>query len=87
MELLFQAMVDRSRAQLNMRRLKTIFGRKGRPHRYRTGKAARLEVVVETPAYDLKIFKLHFGKLTLKAYTYSPGCHALAGLLASRFHG
>jgi hypothetical protein len=28
-----------------------------------------LEVVVETPAYDLTIFKLHFGKLTLKAYT------------------
>jgi hypothetical protein len=25
--------------------------------------------VVETPAYDLTIFKLHFGKLTLKAYT------------------
>lgn len=69
MELLFQAMVDRSRARLNMKCLKTIFGRKGRPHRDRTGKAARLEVVVETPAYDLTIFKLHFGKLTLKAYT------------------
>ena len=25
--------------------------------------------MVETPAYDLTIFKLHFGKLTLKAYT------------------
>src|SRR3954471_4606010 len=69
MDLLFQAMVDRSRARLNMKSLKTIFGRKGRPHRDRTGKAARLEVVVETPAYDLTIFKLHFGKLTLKAYT------------------
>jgi hypothetical protein len=23
--------------------------------------------VIETPAYDLTIFKLHFGKLTLKA--------------------
>jgi hypothetical protein len=31
--LLFQAMVDRSRARLNMKCLKTIFGRKGRPHR------------------------------------------------------
>jgi hypothetical protein len=28
-----------------------------------------LEVVVETPVYDLTIFKLHFGKLTLKVYT------------------
>ena len=25
--------------------------------------------MVETPSYDLTIFKLHFGKLTLKAYT------------------
>jgi hypothetical protein len=30
MELLFQAMVDRSRARLHMKCLKTIFGRKGR---------------------------------------------------------
>jgi hypothetical protein len=28
-----------------------------------------LEVVVETPNYSLTIFKLHFGLLTLKAYT------------------
>jgi len=69
MELLFQALVDRSRARLNVKCLKTIFGRKGRPHRDRIGKAARLETVVETPAYDLTIFKLHFGRLTLKAYT------------------
>ncbi len=69
MELLFQAMVDRSRARLNMKCLKTIFGRKARPHRDRPGKPARLEAVVETPTYNLTIFKLHFGKLTLKAYT------------------
>jgi hypothetical protein len=25
--------------------------------------------VVETPVYDLTVFKIHFGKLTLKAYT------------------
>ena len=31
--------------------------------------STRLEVVLETPAYDLTVFKLHFGKLTLKAYT------------------
>jgi len=28
-----------------------------------------LAVVLETPVYDLTVFKLHFGKLTLKAYT------------------
>ena len=26
-----------------------------------------LEVVLETPVYDLTVFKLHFGELTLKA--------------------
>ena len=68
-------MIDRTRARLDVKRLKTIFGRKARPHRDRKGKAPRLEVVVETPAYDLTIFKLHFGKLTLKAY--SKGEHIL----------
>ena len=28
-----------------------------------------LAAVIETPVYDLTVFKLHFGKLTLKAYT------------------
>jgi len=75
MEQVFQGMIDRTRARLDVKRLKTIFGRKARPHRDRKGKAPRLEVVVETPAYDLTIFKLHFGKLTLKAY--SKGEHIL----------
>ena len=69
MEQIFQGLIDRTRARLDVKRLKTIFGRKARPHRDRKGKPPRLEVVVETPAYDLTIFKLHFGKLTLKAYT------------------
>lgn len=68
MEQVFQGLIDRTRARLNVKRLKTIFGRKGRPHRDRKVKP-RLEAVVETPAYDLTIFKLHFGRLTLKAYT------------------
>jgi hypothetical protein len=68
MEEIFQGLIDRTRVRLNVKRLKTIFGRKGRPHRDRKIKP-RLEAVVETPAYDLTIFKLHFSKLTLKAYT------------------
>jgi hypothetical protein len=69
MEQIFQGLIDRTRARLNIKRLKTIFGVKARPHRDRQDKAPRLEVVVETPQYDLTIFKLHFGKLTLKVYT------------------
>src|SRR5207247_4567829 len=53
--------IDRTRARLTVKRLKTIFGFKGRPHRDRKDRAPRLEVVVETPQYDLTIFKLHFG--------------------------
>jgi hypothetical protein len=68
MDQIFQGLIDRTRVRLNVKRLKTIFGRKGRPHRDRKVKP-RLEAVVETPAYDLTVFKLHFGKLTLKAYT------------------
>jgi hypothetical protein len=69
MEQIFQGLIDRTRARLDVKRLKTIFGVKGRPHRDRKGSPPRLEAVVETPQYDLIIFKIHFGKLTLKVYT------------------
>jgi hypothetical protein len=68
MEQVFQRMVDRTRARLDIRQLRTLFGAKRRPRSH--GKhRPRLAVVLETPAYDLTVFKLHFGKLTLKAYT------------------
>jgi hypothetical protein len=54
---------------LGVKQLKTNFGMKRRPYWQHNGKAPRLEVVVERPQYDLTIFKLHFGKLTLKVYT------------------
>jgi hypothetical protein len=50
MEQIFQGLIDRTRARLDVKRVKTIFGRKGRPHRDRKGKPPRFEVVVETPA-------------------------------------
>src|SRR2546423_3237451 len=65
MEQVFQALIDRSRAPLDL-----IVGYKHRPkiHR-RTKRSAEWEVAVERPTYDLTIFKLHCGKLTLKIYT------------------
>jgi hypothetical protein len=69
MEEIVQALIDRTRARLNVKLLKTIFGAKGRPNWRQNRKRPRLEVVVERPQYDLTIFKLHFGKLTLKVYT------------------
>src|SRR5258706_14937516 len=70
MEQVFQALIDRSRAPLDLKTIKTILGYKHRPkiHR-RTKRSAEWEVAVERPTYDLTIFKLHCGKLTLKIYT------------------
>jgi hypothetical protein len=70
LEQVFQRIVDRTRARLDVRQVKTLFGAKQRPRGHSTRHSApRLVVVVETLAYDLTVFKLHFGNLTLKAYT------------------
>jgi len=68
MDAVFGRLVDRTRGRLDVPRLRTLFGAKARPHRDRTS-SSRIEAVVETPRYDLTLFKVHFGNLTLKAYT------------------
>ena len=70
MEQVFQALIDRSRVLLDIKTIKTIVGYKHRPkYRQRKNKRAQWEVAVERPVYDLTIFKLHCGRLTLKIYT------------------
>jgi len=70
MEQVFQALIDRSRAPLDLTMIKTILGDKGRAkYRPRNMRAAEWEVAVERPTYDLTVFKLHCGKLTLKIYS------------------
>ena len=70
MDQVFQALIDRSRVLLDLKTVKTILGYKHRPkYRKRKKRSAEWEVAVEKPAYDLTIFKLHCGKLTLKIYT------------------
>jgi len=69
MQKLFDAVVDRTRSRLNVSKLRTMFGAKSRPHRNRAGGPPRLAAMIETPVYDLTNFKVHFGRLTLKAYT------------------
>jgi hypothetical protein len=70
MEKVFQALVDRTRAPLDVRRIKTILGcrcrLKTRPHKKR---ASEWSIVVEKPVYNLTLFKVHCGYLTLKVYT------------------
>src|ERR1700737_3382173 len=70
LEQVFQRLVDRTRARLDIRQVRTLFGAKRRPHwHWKRHAPPRLVVVVETLAYDLTVFKVHFGNLTLKAYT------------------
>jgi hypothetical protein len=70
MDQVFQALIGRTRGPLNLNRIKTIFGDKSRPHYDKRKKnPTRWGVVVEKPAYDVTIFKVHYGKMTLKIYT------------------
>ncbi len=70
MDRLFNTMVDRTRSRLDIPKVRTLFGSKGRPHR-KPGQelSERQAVVIEKPRWNLTIFKVHFGLLTLKAYT------------------
>jgi hypothetical protein len=48
----------------------TLFGAKQRPGRHGTPDLSpRLAAVIEKPRWDLTLFKVHFGLLTLKGYT------------------
>ena len=70
LEDLFQRMLDRTRARLDVPHLRRLFGTKKRPyHRSPRVAAPQLAVTLETLEYDLTVFKVHFGNLTLKAYT------------------
>ena len=70
MEQVFQAPVDRNRARLGLRQIRTIFGTQRRHLRARTGpRASRVAVTLERPVYGLTVFELHFGRSTLKGYT------------------
>jgi hypothetical protein len=69
MDRLFNTMVDRTRSRLDIPMVRTLFGSKGRPHRPGNDLSPRQAVVIEKPRWNLTIFKVHFGHLTLKAYT------------------
>ena len=69
MDRVFNTVIDRTRSRLDVPKLRTLFGSKGRPHRPGGQPSPRQAVVIEKPRWDLTIFKVHFGLLTLKAYT------------------
>jgi len=66
----FNGTIDRTRSQLDIKTIRTIFGYKNRPCRKsKTSKQPRFEVAVERPVYDLTVFKIHHGRLTVKIYS------------------
>jgi hypothetical protein len=66
----FHGLVDRVRGPLDIRTVKTLFGRRQRPKRQKgQPREPAEEVVLEKPAYDLTILRIHFGRVTLKIYT------------------
>ncbi len=67
MDQIYQGLIERTRGLLDVRTLRTIFGRKRRPS-CRRKSGGRLECVLEHAEYDLTVFKLIFGKLVLKIY-------------------
>jgi hypothetical protein len=70
MDRVVNTLVDRTRSRLDVPMLRTLFGAKKRPNSKATPDLSpRLAVVIETPRWDLTRFKVHFGLLTLKAYT------------------
>src|SRR4029450_2913795 len=69
MERLFDTMVDRTRARLDVPKLRTLFGVGQRPRWHGPDLSPRQAVVIERPRWNLTLFKVHFGLLTLKGYT------------------
>jgi hypothetical protein len=68
MQRVFDTVVDRTRSRLDVPKIRTIFGTAQRPRRTRK-RSSVIEAAIETPTFDLTVFKLHFGRLTGKAYT------------------
>jgi len=68
LDAVFQGLLDRTRRLLDVPMLRTLFGRKQRPQWRSDPSGRRLARVLDQSSYDLTVFKLHFGALTLKLY-------------------
>lgn len=68
MDEVYQALIDRTRAGLDIKKIGKLFGSKHRPHNKPRENRPPIRTIIEKPVYDLTVFKLHFGKQTLKIY-------------------
>ena len=70
MDQVFNGLVDRIRGPLDVRTVKTLFGRRQRPRKQKgQPREPAEEVALEKPTYDLTILRIRFGRVTLKIYT------------------
>jgi hypothetical protein len=69
MERTFDTIADRTRTRLDVPKLRTLFGVGRRPRWHGADLSPRQAVVIERPRWNLTLFKVHFGLLTLKGYT------------------
>jgi DNA-binding transcriptional ArsR family regulator len=72
LDAVYQGLIERTRQYMDVPKLCTIFGYKTRPHNRRGKKSKRLQRILDQSAYDLTVFKLHFGPMTLKLYDKGP---------------
>ena len=70
MDEVYQKLIDRTRAPLDLKQMKTIFGHSHRPYNRaaRGRKPPELVKAVQAPSQDLTVFKIKWGNLTLKIY-------------------
>ncbi len=70
MDEVYQKLIDRTRVALDVKQLKTIFGRSHRPYHIATRGRKALELIkaVQAQSYDLTVFKVQWGNLSLKIY-------------------
>ena len=70
MDEVYQKLIDRTRQPLELEHLKTIFGFRHRPRQKlkRGGRGLEVAKAVQGHGYDLRVFKVRWGNLTLKIY-------------------
>lgn len=64
---IYQNIIDLTRSHLDVKKLTTIFGFKNRPHN-RKHKKTSFQVRIEKPKYNMTVFKILDGKITIKIY-------------------
>jgi hypothetical protein len=69
MDWAYQKLIGRTRQSLGIEHLKTIFGHTHRPHNQsKRGRVPDLSKAVDAARYDLTVFRVKWGNLTLKIY-------------------